>query len=564
MIKQTNRQFKAMKFNSSRLKKYNYDIKVDYQQGVKDGDVISLADNQILRTIRDVLSSSQLVPKNRKYNKQLLEKYYSDLKNVRLSNINSNDKRNRIKNINNKIATMMFIPEYVTVVMDSNSHYDHIQKKGFKVNGVKYKRLSTSASQGRVSTVSFCAEHILDEVNKRLDNGRDESVLLAPSKYNAYKGLYSSATKVVSEPRFCVVDDYSSDVTFMVNHVTTTDDNEDDLIVQKEITKTFDRFDGQGLISPEFAKVWANDLNLDYVPAEFCFRQSFMKGMLATFDFRRFCKEVNDGNYEVETIYKDENGNPKKVDLREIDVIITASQFKLWKSYKSQEEYVENYRKNKLYWGVSLYTDKQLKDVLTYNYQFLQVLNVKNQDIEKLCKMFTSWVKGVTYEDVYSTLLFLFGTNLTENGIKKSLESKDNYWVKALMLNHDLINDKWIRKKIYNLIKTRINNGCIGRIIVEGNNQTLVSDPYAMMQYITGQEVTGLLGKNEYYSKYWNQKGVDKVVGTRPPLTYRSEVTKLKLKNNDELNKWYKYLYGGIIVNVHGYETDLWAGSDDL
>ena len=50
-----NRQLFTMKFNSSRLKKYNYDINIDYEQALDNGEIIQLADNQILRTIRILL-----------------------------------------------------------------------------------------------------------------------------------------------------------------------------------------------------------------------------------------------------------------------------------------------------------------------------------------------------------------------------------------------------------------------------------------------------------------------------------------------------------------------------
>jgi hypothetical protein len=83
-----------------------------------------------------------------------------------------------------------------------------------------------------------------------------------------------------------------------------------------------------------------------------------------------------------------------------------------------------------------------------------------------------------------------------------------------------------------------------------------------MMQHVCEIPVTGLLGKGEYYSNYWNQRGVKVVDSMRAPLTYRSEHVLLNLKNSDRLNEWYKYNTTGIIVNVHGSETVNWAGSD--
>lgn len=559
-----NRQLYTMKFNSSRLKKFNYDIQIDYKQALDNGEIIALADNQLLRTIRDIVvkkSKNKKDMQKRILDRNLLEEFYNELNYLRkYKNNDSNIKK--IKNIKQKIIDMCFIPEYVTIIMEHEKHYEYLYENGLKINGVKYFRLSTSAGQGRVSTVTFCSSEVLEVVNEILDNGRDKNKKFSPSKFNAYKGLYGSATKIVTTPRFCVVPDYYSDVTFKVNWVTETDGEQDDIIEEKTVTKSFNRWDGQGLISPEMAKIWADDLGLNYTPAEFCVRQSFLKGMVCVFPFHEFCEKKNKGNYIVKSIYKDKNGDNIEVDLRDCDLIITESQFKLWDSYSSLEEYEENCAKNNLKWGVSLYTDKEIKDTLFYNYQFLQVLDIKKEDIPQLCENFINWIEGINSDNIWHTLLFLMGVKVDNSSIKKYLENSKNYWVKSLILNHDLINDKYIKKKIYNLIKTKIENGCIGRITLPGNNQTLVSDPYGMMEYLCGHEVRGLLGEKEYYSHYWSEKNTSQIIGTRPPLTFRSEVTKLNLTNTDEQKYWYRYLYGGIIVNIHGYETDNWAGSD--
>ena len=560
-----NRQLYTMKFQSSRLKKFNYNIEIDYQQALENDEIINLSDNQLLRTIRAVVinkAKDKKEVKHRVLDRNLLEEFYRELKIIRRRK-NSPENIKNVKQVKNKIIDMCFIPEYITIVMNHNSHYDYLFNNGLKINGVKYFRLSTSAGQGRVSTVAFCSSDVLEAVNEILDNGRDKNKKMSPSKFNAYKGTYGSSTKIVTTPRICVVKDYESELTFKVNFVTETEGEQDDDIREKYVTKSFNRFDGQGLISPKMAKVWSIDLDLDHVPAEFCIRQSFLKGMVCVFDFYEFCRTENGDNYMIESIYKDDGGNSILVDLRDIDLILTESQFKLWDSYSSLDEYIKNCEVNDLKWGVSLYTDQEINRVLNYNYQFLQVLDLKKEDIPKLCEYFVDWINGVNVNNIWYTLIFLIGTHITEGSIKKYLEDNRNYWIKSLIVNHELINDKYIKKRIYDLIKTKIENGCIGRIILKGNNQTIVSDPYAMMQHVCGHEkIDGLLGERQYYSHYWNEEGVSQIVGTRPPLTYRSETLKMNLVKTKEQQKWYKYLYGGIILNIHGHETDNFAGSD--
>ena len=69
-------------------------------------------------------------------------------------------------------------------------------------------------------------------------------------------------------------------------------------------------------------------------------------------------------------------------------------------------------------------------------------------------------------------------------------------------------------------------------MILDGNFSVMIPDMYAFMQHAFGQEVTGALKEFEHYSHFWNQRGKTEVVAMRSPLTWRSEVNKLNLKNN--------------------------------
>ena len=550
-----NRQLYTMKFKSLRLKEYNYNITLTPKQAKKNGELIALSDNQILRSIRKIT--------NKQIDYDLLEQWYKE-RDLLKKQKHSISNAKRIEELQNNILETLFIPEYITIVMEHTAHYKHLFENGLILNNKKYVRLSSSSSQSRVSTVVFCEEETAKELNVILDNGRDKNKKLCPSKFNAYKGLAGSATKVVSTPRFCIVPDYEVTQKMKVNFVTETGSNEDDIIDVREVDIKFNRFDGQGLITYKKAKEWAEELELDYIPSQWCVRQNFIKGMLCVFDIEGFCREKNNDNYLIDTIYKDENGNPIKADLREIDVIISESQFKLWDSFSSIDEYTKNCIDNDLSWGVALVSPKEPNDILKMNYQFLQTLNLSDKDIKDICSQFVNWIQGVNLDNIYYTLLFLMGENLTQDNMQEYMKCNDNYWLKSLIINHDLKADKYIKNKIYEYIKTKIERGCLGDIFVDGNFQVLVSDPYAMMQHVCGhKEITGLLKEREYYCNYWNKKNVNKVDSMRAPLTYKSEHLQLPLKNNKELRKWYKYCSsGGMIVNIHGGETLHWAGSD--
>ena len=90
-------------------------------------------------------------------------------------------------------------------------------------------------------------------------------------------------------------------------------------------------------------------------------------------------------------------------------------------------------------------------------------------------------------------LLFLLGPNNTRESIQRFLKSDDKWWIKALIANPECAKDPYIRSKIRDLARNRIKSACMGEIIVPGNFQVLVSDPYAMMEHVCGIEPKGLL-----------------------------------------------------------------------
>ena len=518
-----------------------YKMELTYQQSKKG---ISSA-TVIAKKLRSVKTKNKLTER--------LWKKYIDI------TVNSDE----AKRIQDKINRMLFNPDYVTVVMDNLKQYDYLYHNGFTINGEKYKRLSCGAGQARVSTVVFGNENIISKTKEKLNNGRNLNKKFSPSKFNAYFGLYGSATKEVSEPKFIVVKDYENTTSFMANYVIENGWGVDDTIIQKEIKDTpMNRTDGMGLISYRQAAKWAKEMDLDYVPSQFCIRQSYIKGMVCVFPIHEFCQEINGGNYLVDTIYKDSEGNYIKADLRDYDLIISESQFKLWDSFDSVDTYIENCHKNKLDWRVALASPKEAKRMLKLNYQFIQTLNLNKEDIEKLAEQFVEWITKVSYDDAYYMLLFLLGVNNNTEKINNFLLSSETYWIKALIANNNVKNDKYIRTKVRELIKKKIENGCKGDIYVDGNFQVIVSDPYGFMQHVCGLPVTGLLKEGKSYSNYWNEQGVTQVDAMRSPLTYMSEHVILDLQKDEETEKWYRYCKLGIILNYHGHETFNFAGSD--
>ena len=146
--------------------------------------------------------------------------------------------------------------------------------------------------------------------------------------------------------------------------------------------------------------------------------------------------------------------------------------------------------------------------------------------------------------------------------ISQMYGSTDDIVSKALILNDDLMNDPYIKKHVYKSINKKIKDSYIGKLVVDGNFQTMISDPYALMEHVFKLPVIGILNRNEYYSYYWKEKFIDVVAAMRAPLTWQSEVNLLNLKTSKRTDEWFKYITSSIIYNIHGNDNMLHADAD--
>ena len=171
-------QFYIMKLTSDMLEKFGYRLKrVRGSSGMNANDVrknhelIALGDNQALRTIREVRYERN--PNLPQYDPAELEKLYEEKRKLKKQQFTDEVKR-QISIINGKIDDMLFMPEYVSVVINNINHYKKIIKDGLYINGYRYVRLMCSAGQARVNTVILIREDFEAEVKRRLKCGAKE------------------------------------------------------------------------------------------------------------------------------------------------------------------------------------------------------------------------------------------------------------------------------------------------------------------------------------------------------------------------------------------------------
>lgn len=555
-----------MKFSSNRLEKFGYHLKrilgnsgTNIRDVRSNKELIALGDNQALRTIRSIRYERN--PDIIQYNPNVLEELYMQKKQLKKLVFTESVKR-EISIINNKIDEMLFMPEYVSVVIDDIAHYRKIIKDGLYINGFKYVRLMCSAGQARVNTVILIREDYEEELKKRLKCGA-KNVKITKNKYNAYFALSSSSTYLIPKPNVYLINDCEIEMEKKVDWISKIPTEEktklsnNERVTEEFKTLVFNLFDGCGAVSVEFAKRVAEELGLDYIPAAFCIRCAYVKGMVFVVDFKQYAKEHN-----IEYV-TDMYGNQRRID--DMDMILTKSQFKLYNAYDSMDDYDRLCEENGIFWGVTKVTPKTDDCHFRSNYQFCQAIDLMNDDdVAELCQPTVEWLSNVANDDVYYSLLYLLGNicDKTDVDYNDILNLTSDNICRALILNHQMMNDEYIKQTIIFSINKKIRESYLGKLILDGNFSVMIPDMYAFMQHAFGHEVTGALKEFEHYSYFWNERNKKEVVAMRSPLTWRSEVNKLTLIQNELTEKWFKYLTSGIVYNVWGCDCIIHADSD--
>lgn len=523
------------KVQSSRLVRDNWNLKIDVRSAKENKEVISLSDSQAIEFIQDLTDLHYSEAEVRKMKKEINSVHKLQ---------NSEDSRNRLDKLYKELDRYTFLNDCVEIVMDSKADFDRANK-GFSINDVQFVYLLATTNGGKNSTVFYVSEKIHDELEKRINNGRNRDVELVPAKLEAYKSLVFSSSVPVPEPAgktsgVLVVQDCYKDIVANVIKIDDAD-SEEPTVTPIELYPLHQNVtDGFGIITPQQAEIWAKHFGLDYIPSGFQIRNSMCKGMLFVFDFHKFSE------LEAKTEWVVDAWNIKRSIIQEdTQIVLTTSMLKLWSSYDSIEHYLKCCKDNGYTFRVNKVTPRKLDDERDLNYQFIQPLLLSESTIDDLTKPTITEIKDIQGADYRKSILYLSGENQTDSDFDRS----ENDCTKALKIDKRMINDPFVRSTIHKMIGKRINNAKMGELRVKGNYSIVSGDPYTLCQSMFGMETTGLLNANEFYSKYWTDKGVHKVAAFRAPMTSANNIRLLNLKNTKKMQDWYQYMQEVTIFN---------------
>lgn len=521
-----------------------------FKEASRDGNVVSIGDNLVLAKIREYYNNTE--DHVSLYNRvQAIRKEMKEIRKLPTST----DNINKIKKLQSQLDDMLFVDDIVNIKVMTKKEYKVLARNGFDLNGKHYVRFMVGSGQMRRNTVSFINEELFDYMQERLMCGLNDKIkTINLAKLSAYFALSFSSVLWVREPRVCVIKDFDTVIPNQkVNWINKHEDGNTVEQIYKDIK--LNSADGQGLIDPNMARLWAEDMHLNYVPCSFVVRTAFIKGNLVPFDFKAYAKEH--GVLKI----KDRYGTEYNVE--DVDVLLSESQFKMAKYYSSWEGYLSYHKTYNLKWGVARYNKEYDDEYVLTNYQYIQVLNLTKEDISGLVSYTTNWIKNICSGDIKYALTYNVGVKNPTLSVDSIINSCSSTFTKAIIKNPEMLKDGFVQRKIYNSIKESIRQAKIGRIWVRGNYSFMISDPVAQCRSALGLSPDGLLPANYVYSNFWNNRGVDgEICLLRSPLTHYSEVNIQRLANTDEMKKWYKYIYSGIIYNIYDISVVKHADSD--
>lgn len=558
LAKQQKNQIYVLKIHSGYLSKHNWHLDFRLSEIRKQPQmVVSLGSSQVLRWLTKLQGRE-----NDDFRATEIKKEIKSIKKLE----NTYENKQKISKLYNELYEKQFQQDYLMLIMDSPNDYRYACQNKFSITidygdrqeTVTYVRLLGTAGSIKKSTIMFVNENKHHEIMRRINNGRytgpkegelvkthngiELNYKFIPAKLSAYFALQCSASISVPWPRIIVVSDAEVKFTDKVRIVKDSGNEENPIwpIVSEpqDVEIEADVSDGMGFISPEMSSIWAKSLNEGDEPLSgYNTRCAFIKGMVFTVPFVQFAEEIAH-TYMITDAWGDQR------DIRDADVILTTSMLKLWDSYDGFEDYYENCKKNDYDFCIAKSSPRELRNVHTTNYQYIQDYCLSDAQIDDLVAPTVTKIKECLGLDWKKLILYMCGTGLDEKNVLKS-----DPMCKAIMANPDLTKDPYVRSKVSRMIQKRINSAKIGVLDVAGDYAILGNDPYSLLQHIFGIEITGLMKAGECYHKYWIDKNVDEIVLFRAPMTSHENVQKLKVVASDEMQKWYRYIKTCCLIN---------------
>ena len=403
---------------------------------------------------------------------------------------------------------------------------------GFTFNGEKYRYYTSSAGQIRKKKAVFIKESVWERIEKTIMCGLTIDKINVKggnnvNKHLAYMALSNSATDIWDAfdiDKSIVIDDFETDVYGTFDFI----DEKDYSITRKNDYVPIPHTDGAGMVLPSLSS------------KNFMFRAPWVKGLLGSFDFKRFIEEHN-----CSPIIKDIYGQEHDVIAEDIQVIFTKSQFKMYKYYDSWDEYKAYFKQYNCTAGMCNLEEDRIKNA-KINYQMLQTLtDITDEEIDLLIAKSAERINNVcTSKETMMDILGItpYNTNMTP-------------FQKAVKIYPVLLSDTYAKDVIREVKDSLLKKYRSGKLEVKGKYTFILPDFYAACEYwfLGIENPNGLLADKEVFC--WLFRKAEKLDCLRSPHLYKEHAIRFNIANDAygervmAIRKW--FTTNGIYASTH-------------
>ena len=388
-------------------------------------------------------------------------------------------------------AEAMFQPEGICLDFGTGEH--------------RYLAFERSGSMSRQARLSFLREDFYDAVRCRIMMDMEIRGCQL-SKLYAYNGLMlSNGVRIdnigIDKPHRVIVIDNPVRTVYGTNVITVEDDGTQNSTrkyhrIEKSADIDITCFDGEGLISKEYAATMDQALCGAKLHTSFQIRLPYIKGMLHKVDFKDFLK--SSGMDTITDIYGVSHN------VRDVDIILTKSQFKgfgwLKDSGRSWEDYWDAFRRYRHALYITNVSKEKPEAFTELNYQFLTTVSIQSEEFrpsdlppgwdhspEEDTRHWLTKQTELRYYNLCANESFrqeYFLEKLGRIGFWERPRGRDQILAAVLKKNPLFISEPVYAEQLDAMADRILKHYAVGRLIVAGDNRYLSGDLLDFLDFL--------------------------------------------------------------------------------
>lgn len=477
-------------------------------------------------------------------------------------------------------AKALFRPEGVSLDFGSGPH--------------RYLAFERSGSMSRQARLSFIREDFYDAVRRRImmDMTIGDCQL---SKLYAYNGLMlSSGIRIdgigIDQPHRVVVIDNPTRTERNVSVITVEDDGTQNSTrkyhrVEKKEDIEITCFDGEGLISKQYARLVDEKLCGKKVHTSFQIRMPYVKGMLHEVDFKDFL--ILCGTDTITDLWGVEHS------VRDVDVILTKSMFKgygwITASGMSWNDYWNVFRKYRHALYITNVSKEKPEQATELNYQFLTTVSIQGDEFrpadlpdgwdhspEEDQRNWLTKQTELRYYNLCANPQFrqdYFLEKANRVSWWERHQGKDHILAAVLKKNPRFINEPIYTKRLEDEADKLVDRYAVGRLIVAGDNRYLSGDLLDFLAFLLptvplhkrrqrmfySAVMTDHFPESSFYAPQAAYAHDDACTLLRNPHIARNEELQLSFYDAKEERKQMRHYYFGHLTDVVMVDSNMLA-----